>query len=121
VEETEFDRLGAFAYSPEEGTPAAKMPDQVPEGIKQERLDRLMGLQQEISLKRNRERIGSVEQVLVTDTDRKGNILGRSSREAPETDGEIYVSCGKARPEPGQFIPVQLLSAEEYDLRGKML
>ena len=121
VAETEFDRLGAFAYSPEEGTPAAKMPDQVPDEIKQERLDRLMSLQQEISLKRNRERIGSVEQVLVTDTDGKGNVLGRSSREAPETDGEIYVSCEKSRPEPGQFIPVRILSAEEYDLRGIML
>ena len=121
VEETEFDRLGAFAYSPEEGTPAAKMPDQIPDEIKQERLDRLMTLQQKISLKRNKARIGSVEQVLVTDTDGKGNILGRSCREAPETDGEIYVSCGDARPQPGQFIPVQILSAEEYDLRGKML
>ena len=121
VEETEFDRLGAFAYSPEEGTPAAKMPDQIPDEIKQERLDRLMTLQQKISLKRNKSRIGSVEQVLVTDTDGKGNILGRSCREAPETDGEIYVSCGDARPQPGQFIPVQILSAEEYDLRGKML
>ena len=121
VEETEFDRLGAFAYSPEEGTPAAKMPDQIPDEIKQERLDRLMTLQQKISLKRNKARIGSVEQVLVTDTDGKGNILGRSCREAPETDGEIYVSCGNARPQPGQFIPVQILSAEEYDLRGKML
>ena len=121
VEETEFDRLGAFTYSPEEGTPAAKMPDQIPDEIKQERLDRLMTLQQKISLKRNKARIGSVEQVLVTDTDGKGNILGRSCREAPETDGEIYVSCGDARPQPGQFIPVQILSAEEYDLRGKML
>ena len=121
VEETEFDRLGAFAYSPEEGTPAAKMPDQIPDEIKQERLDRLMTLQQKISLKLNKARIGSVEQVLVTDTDGKGNILGRSCREAPETDGEIYVSCGDARPQPGQFIPVQILSAEEYDLRGKML
>ena len=121
VEETEFDRLGAFAYSPEEGTPAAKMPDQIPDEIKQERLDRLMTLQQKISLKRNKARIGSVEQVLVTDTDGKENILGRSCREAPETDGEIYVSCGEARPLPGQFIPVQILSAEEYDLRGKML
>ena len=121
VEETEFDRLGAFAYSPEEGTPAARMPDQIPDEIKQERLDRLMTLQQKISLKRNKARIGSVEQVLVTDTDGKGNILGRSCREAPETDGEICVSCGEARPLPGQFIPVQILSAEEYDLRGKML
>ena len=121
VAETEFDRLGAFAYSPEEGTPAAKMPDQVPEEVKQERLDRLMTLQQEISLKRNRARIGSVEQVLVTDTDGRGNVLGRSSREAPETDGEIYVSCGNVRPEPGQFIPVRITEAEEYDLRGTML
>ena len=121
VEETEFDRLGAFAYSPEEGTPAARMPDQIPDEIKQERLDRLMTLQQKISLKRNLARVGSVEQVLVTDTDGNGNILGRSCREAPETDGEIYVFCGKARPQPGQFIPVKILSAEEYDLRGKML
>lgn len=121
VEETEFDRLGAFAYSPEEGTPAAKMPDQIPEEVKQERLNRLMLLQQGISLKRNRARIGDVEQVLVTDTDGKGNALGRSSREVPEADGEIYVSCGDARPLPGQFIPVKILSAEEYDLRGKML
>ena len=121
VAETEFDRLGAFAYSPEEGTPAAKMPDQLPEEVKQDRLDRLMTLQQEISLKRNGLRLGSVEQVLVTDTDGKGNILGRSSREAPETDGEIYASCGEARPEPGQFIPVRLDIADSYDLRGTML
>ena len=121
VAETEFDRLGAFAYSPEEGTPAAKMPDQIPDEIKQERLDRLMSLQQEISLKRNRARTGSVEQVLVTDTDGRGNVLGRSCREAPETDGEIYVFCKDARPEPGQFIPVRIDSAEEYDLRGTML
>ena len=121
VEETELDRLGAFTYSAEEGTPAAKMPDQIPEEVKQERLDRLMLLQQKISLKRNQERIGSVEQVLVTDTDGRGNILGRSNREAPEADGDIYVCCGEARPEPGQFIPVKILSAEEYDLRGIML
>ena len=121
VEETEFDRLGAFSYSPEEGTPAAKMPDQIPEEIKQERLDRLMTLQQRISLKRNRARIGDVEQVIVTDTDNRGNVLGRSSREAPETDGEIFVACGNSRPEPGRFIPVRIDDAEEYDLRGTML
>ena len=121
VEETEFDRLGAFAYSPEEGTPAAKLPDQLPDEIKQERLDRLMTLQQKISLKRNRGRIGSVEQVLVTDTDENGRCLGRSSREAPEIDGEIYISCPNCRPEPGQFIPVRITDAGEYDLRGEML
>ena len=121
VEETEFDRLGAFAYSPEEGTPAAKLPGQLPDEVKQERLDRLMTLQQKISLARNRARIGTVEQVLVTDTDGNGNCLGRSSREAPEIDGEIYVSCPGARPEPGLFIPVRITGAVEYDLRGEML
>ena len=121
VEETEFDRLGAFTYSPEEGTPAAKLPDQLPEEVKQERLDRLMTLQQGISLKRNRSRIGSVEQVLVTDTDDQGSCLGRSGREAPEIDGAVYVSCQNARPEPGQFIPVRITDAGEYDLRGEML
>ena len=97
------------------------MPDQIPEEVKQERLDRLMTLQQQISLKRNCSRIGDVEQVLVTDTDGAGHVLGRSSREAPETDGEIYVSCGASGPEPGQFIPVRIDAAEEYDLRGTML
>ena len=121
VGETEFDRLGAFAYSPEEGTPAAKLPDQLPDELKQERLDRLMTLQQRISLKKNQARIGSVEQVLVTDTDHNGNVLGRSSREAPESDGEIAVFCNTARPEPGMFIPVEIISADYYDLRGKML
>ena len=121
VEETEFDRLGAFAYSPEEGTPAAKLPDQLPDEVKQERLDRLMTLQQRISLKRNQARIGTVEQVLITDTDGSGNCLGRSSREAPEIDGEIFLSCPDARPEPGLFIPVRITDADEYDLRGEML
>ena len=121
VEETEFDRLGAFMFSPEEGTPAADMPDQIPDEIKQERYDRLMTLQQKVSLKRNRARVGSVEQVLVTDAGGDGLCLGRSSREAPETDGEIVVDCGRTPPEAGQFIPVEITEAGAYDLRGKML
>ena len=121
VEETEFDRMGAFIFSPEENTPAADMPDQVPEEIKQERFDRLMTLQQSVSLKRNTARIGSIEQVLVTDTGEDGVCLGRSSREAPETDGEIVVDCGETMPAAGQMIPVEITGADTYDLRGKML
>lgn len=121
VEETEFDRLGAFTYSPEEGTPAAKMPDQVPEKVKEDRFSRLMLLQQKISLRRNKARIGSVEQVLVTATEGDGFCLGRSSREAPETDGEIYIHCGKTTPEPGLFIPIRISEAGPYDLKGEML
>ena len=121
VEETEFDRLGAFTYSPEEGTPAAKMPDQVPEEVKQERFMRLMKLQQGISRRRNEARVGSVEQVLVTAAGDGEVCLGRSSREAPETDGEIYVSCGDTLPESGLFIPVRITGAGNYDLKGEML
>ena len=121
VEETEFDRLGAFTFSPEENTPAADMPDQVPGEVKQERFDRLMRLQRKISLKRNTARIGSVEQVLVTDVGGGGMCLGRSGREAPETDGEILVSCGRSVPEVGQFIPVRITEAADYDLKGEML
>ena len=121
VEETEFDRLGAFTYSPEEGTPAARMPDQVPEEVKQERFSRLMELQRKISRRRNESRVGTVEQVLVTAAGDGGVCLGRSSREAPETDGEIYVSCGSSLPEPGLFIPVRITEAGDYDLKGEML
>ena len=121
VEETEFDRLGAFTYSPEEDTPAAKLPDQLPEELKQERFMRLMELQQKISLRRNEARVGTVEQVLVTAAGDGEICLGRSSREAPETDGEIYVSCGESAPEPGLFIPVKITEAGDYDLKGVML
>ena len=121
VEETEFDRLGAFTYSPEEETPAAKLPDQVPEEVKQERLERLMLLQQKISRRRNEARVGSVEQVLVTAVGEDGLCLGRSSREAPETDGEIRVRGAAPDVKPGLFIPVKITRAEDYDLEGEML
>ena len=120
VEEAEFDRLGAFAYSAEEDTPAARMPDQIPEEIKQERLDRLMTLQARISLRRNRLRVGMVEKVLVTDRSDDGFLLGRSQFEAPETDGEI-VFIGKGSPEIGSFVQVKITSAKTYDLTGEML
>ena len=119
VEEAEFDRMGAFMYSAEEGTPAAKMPDQIPEEIKQERFDRLMRLQSRISLKKNRLRIGSTEKVLITDRNEEGMYLGRSMREAPETDGEIVFTCSEGSLVPGSFIPVKITGARTYDLTGE--
>ena len=120
--EAEFDRLGAFTYSPEEDTPAARMPDQIPEEVKQERLDRLMTMQSAISLKRNQSRVGTTEKVLVTDVGQDGFILGRSHREAPETDGEIvFARKGKPVPEIGTFVNVKITQADTYDLMGEML
>jgi len=118
VKEAEFDRLGAFTYSPEEDTPAARMPDQIDEDVKQERLDHLMTLQAEISLKRNKLREGTTEKVLVTGHTEDGFLLGRSEREAPETDGEI-VFTGRA--EVGSFVNVKITQADTYDLMGAMI
>lgn len=120
VREAEFDRLGAFAFSPEDDTPAALMPDQIPEEVKQERLDRLMTLQQEISLKRNLLRVGTTCKVLVTDVGEDGFILGRSQFEAPDTDGEI-VFTAKEAPEIGTFVNVKITRADTYDLMGEMV
>lgn len=114
-----FDRLGAFTYSPEEGTPATKLPDQIPEEIKQERLDRLMKVQAEISLEKNMKRIGETARVLVTDRNEEGLYLGRSEREAPETDGEILFTCKGHDPEPGTFVNVRFTKADTYDLMGE--
>ena len=117
--EAEFDRLGAFTYSPEEGTPAAKMPDQIPEEVKAERLDRLMKRQAAIARKKNQARVGTVEKVLVTDRNARGEILGRSQREAPETDGEIIFTAGESKmPSVGNFVDVRIEKASTYDLTG---
>ena len=121
VQEARFDRLGAFAYSPEEGTAAARLKDQIPEEVKQDRLDRLMTLQQSISMDLNRKRVGSEEKVLVTDVSPDGRALGRSSRETPETDGEIVFAWKKAMPEIGSFTSVRITGAQSYDLTGEMI
>ncbi len=115
--EMAFDRMGAFAYSPEEGTRAAEMPDQVPEEVKQERLDRLMRLQAEISLERNRLRTGTVAKVLVTG--REGDThIGRSILEAPDADGVIRFRAKQPLTE-GNFVNVRITDADEYDLYGE--
>ncbi len=119
LEEARFDRLGAFAFSPEEGTPAASMPCPVDPDVRQERLDRLLKLQAKISLQRNQERLGTEEKVLVTGM-RRHLYVGRSMREAPETDGEILFSSPSPLT-PGTFVRLRLTQAEPYDLRGELL
>lgn len=117
VKETRFDRLGAFAYSPEENTPAAAMPEQIDEAVKQERLDRLMLLQQEISAKVMQARVGETCEVLVEGF-RHGRYYGRSLMEAPEVDGKVlFTSQKKLR--PGEYVTVHITGASEYDLNGE--
>ena len=118
VQETRFDRLGAFAYSPEEGTPGAEMPDQIDEAVKRRRLDELMTLQQGISLERNQERVGEVCEVLCEGME-EGMYTGRSIREAPESDGAIRFTAGRGIA-PGEYIRVRITGAEAYDLYGEV-
>ena len=122
VTDVEFDRLGAFTFSPEEDTPAAEMPDQIDEEIKEARLDRLMRVQQAISLKRNELRLNTVEKVLIETVeydDETGEPVGvgRSAQEAPDTDGTIRV-IGADENDIGEFITVRITDADVYDLMG---
>jgi ribosomal protein S12 methylthiotransferase len=118
VEEIQFDHLGAFQYSPEEGTPASRLPDSVPEAVKGERLRRLMELQKRISLKNLRKKVGSKMEVLVEGSDRGGGALrGRLQVQAPEIDGCVFLT-GKAR--PGDWVEARITQALPYDLVGQI-
>lgn len=115
--EMAFDRMGAFAYSREEDTPAAKMPGQVPEKVKQRRLDALMRLQQEISLKNNQRRVGSAEKALVIG--KQGDkYLCRTAFEAPDADGHVIVTAGRPL-KSGDFINIRITKADVYDLEAE--
>lgn len=123
VKEYRFERLGAFAYSEEEGTWGAQnLKDSVPEAVKQERLDELMELQAAISLNYNESRIGSVERVIVDSCHPgEGTFTGRTSKESPEVDGEVTVVCRGKMPVQGSFTDVRITGADEYDLTGEIL
>ncbi len=117
VREMRFDRLGAFTFSPEDDTPAALMRDQVPQEVKQARLDALMTLQQGISLSRNQLRVGTTETVLIEEVSDDGTAIGRTSREAPDADGVCRIS-GADGLSPGTFAAVHITGADAYDLSG---
>ena len=117
VKEARFDRLGAFTYSPEEGTPGAAMPDQVDEEVKQRRLDELMTLQQGISLEENTARVGEICEVLCEGAE-EGMYVGRSIREAPESDGVIRFTAAR-EVAPGEYLNVKITGADAYDLFGE--
>lgn len=118
IEETEFERMGAFAYSMEENTPAADMPDQVDQEIKERRRDILMDIQREISLKNNTEKIGKVMEVLVEEVLEDGTYMGRTRFDAPEIDNGVIFTSDNELAE-GKFVTVEITDAFDYDLTGK--
>jgi ribosomal protein S12 methylthiotransferase len=114
VEETEFDHLGAFQYSPEEGTPASRLPHPIPESVKEERLRTLMEIQKKISLKKYRKLVGQRRVVLVEKTHGEEGVLrGRLNTQAPEIDGSVLLR-GKAQ--PGDWVEARMTEALPYDL-----
>jgi ribosomal protein S12 methylthiotransferase len=118
VEEIQFDHLGAFKYSSEEGTPASRLPNPISESMKEERLRTLMELQKKISLKKYRAMVGRRMEVLVEESDRQGNTLrGRLQIQAPEIDGCVFLR-GKAR--PGDWVEARITQALPYDLVGQI-
>jgi ribosomal protein S12 methylthiotransferase len=114
VNEIRFDRVGAFQFSFEPGTTSAPLGDPVPASVKQERYDRLMELQQNISLQVNQSYVGKTLNVLIEGFD-NGISIGRSYRDAPEIDGMVFVE-GKAK--VGEIVPVRIGGAMAYDLTG---
>ena len=118
VREVRFERLGVFAYSEEEGTYSAEqLRDDVPEAVKQERVERIMALQNEISLENNRRRVGRTERVIIDS--RQGDFyVGRTQYDSPEV--EILIPVGGRRLLRGHFYEAEVTSAADYDLYGEV-
>ena len=121
VDQMEFERLGVFTYSPEEDTPAAEMPDQISEEIKQDRQAELMELQQDIVFDRNEDLIGEEMLVMIEGKVADENAyVGRTYRDAPNVDGLIFVNTDEELVS-GDFAKVKVTGAMDYDLIGELL
>lgn len=118
VSDQKFSRLGVFTYSREEGTAAATMDNQIPEDIKQERLDCIMMKQMEISLEGNRKKIGKTLDVIVDSMEEEGVYSGRTRYDAPEIDNSVVFTSNSVH-KPGDIVPVEILEAYDYDLEGR--
>jgi len=119
VKDIRFERLGVFAYSPEEGTAAFELGDPVKTKEKNRRIREIMELQEAISLQHNKERVGKVMRVLI---DRKEDdfYVGRTEFDSPEVDNLVFVNAGK-KLKTGEFYPVLIENAESYDLFGRIV
>ena len=119
VKMMKFDRLGVFAYSKEEDTPAALLDNQIDEDIKLERQSKIMELQQQISASSNSEKVNKVYDVLIEEKVEDGVYLGRTYMDSPEIDGVVYVHS-KEELSPGTFVSVKISNYLEYDLIGEI-
>ncbi|MBN8741759.1 MAG: ribosomal protein S12 methylthiotransferase [Lysobacterales bacterium 69-70] len=118
LREAQLDRVGAFAYSPVEGAKANDLPDAVPDEVKEERLERFMEVQAEISAGRLDRKVGSRLKVLVDAVDADGAVA-RSAADAPEIDGVVHIDNGQ-KLRPGQFAEVEVIHADQHDLFARL-
>ncbi|HEY1266421.1 MAG TPA: 30S ribosomal protein S12 methylthiotransferase RimO [Candidatus Binatia bacterium] len=122
VEESEFDRLGVFKYSVEEGTAAAAMDGGVPEAVKEARWQEVMDLQADISRKKNQALIGVVQRVMIDNLASDGGMpQGRTQGHAPEVDGAVYIAGEPRGVRAGDFVEVKITEASDYDLTGEII
>ena len=121
VEEGHFERVGVFRYSREEGTVAAKLPEQVPARTKTSRLNKLMKAQARVSFQKNRSLVGCTELVLVEGYSEETDLLlqGRSARQAPDIDGQYLITSGMA--DVGEYVQLKITDSSEYDLIGEIV
>ncbi|MFK7892381.1 MAG: 30S ribosomal protein S12 methylthiotransferase RimO [Granulosicoccus sp.] len=120
LDDAQLDRVGCFAYSPVEGATANALPDPVPDDLKQQRLQRFMEKQSEISRQRLQRKVGS-RQVVLIDTVEGETAIARSSSDAPEIDGVVRLAVDDYDIEPGDFIEVDITSADDHDLFGTIV
>ena len=125
VRTARFDRMGCFAYSPEEGTPAYRLGDPVPDEVKQQRVSELMEIQEAISLEKNQARVGKVFRCLV-DRYEDENLVARTEYDSPEVDDEVLIPLNTAHctlhtVAPGDFVNVRITDALEHDLIGEFI
>lgn len=118
IEEIKFDRVGVFAYSAEEDTPAARLSGQIPQEIKEERKSRLMMLQQKISYEVGQSKIGKTFEVL-TEEMQDGKYIGRTMGDSPEVDGLVIFDGGELK--AGEYVKVKITDADQYDLKGEQI
>lgn len=118
--EAQLDRVGCFQYSPVEGAPANKLDGIVPDEVKQERWERFMEHQQAISTARLAAKVGREMDVLIDEIDEDGDAVGRSSADAPEIDGNVFITS-EQKLEPGQMVRVRITDSSEYDLFGEQI
>ena len=119
LKEAQLDRVGCFAYSPIEGAAANELPGALPDEVREERRDRFMQVQSEISAARLAKKIGTVQKVIIDEPeDEDGVAIGRTMADAPEIDGIIYVTTD-SHLKPGDMVNVKVTANEEYDLVGR--